>query len=91
MEGDGEAVDELMPFVWIPGGIGRLILEGCDWVEVAEGAISDPPTEGRICAPQSTSSLARLRLSSLLSIVYSALFRPSIPTVSCLGARDVWW
>ena len=39
MEGEGEEVDELMPFVWIPGGMGRLDLDVCDWVVVAEGAI----------------------------------------------------
>ena len=43
IEGEGEDVEELMPFVWMPGGIGRLILEECDWVEVAEGAMSIPP------------------------------------------------
>lgn len=40
IEGDGEEVEELMPFVWMPGGTGRLTLDGCDWVAVVEGAIS---------------------------------------------------
>ncbi len=41
IDGEGEEVEELIPFVCIPGGIGRLILPACDWAAMAEGAISD--------------------------------------------------
>jgi hypothetical protein len=40
IEGDGDEVEEWMPFVWMPGGIGRLILDDIDGVAAAEGAIS---------------------------------------------------
>ena len=30
IDGDGEEVEELIPFVWIPGGTGRFIFEGTD-------------------------------------------------------------
>jgi len=30
IDGDGDEVEELMPFVWMPGGTGRFTLEGCD-------------------------------------------------------------
>jgi hypothetical protein len=39
IDGDGEEFDALMPFVWIPGGIGRLTLPGTVLAAVAEGAI----------------------------------------------------
>lgn len=40
MEGDGDEVEELIPFVLIPGGTGRFAFEGSDWVPAADGAIS---------------------------------------------------
>jgi hypothetical protein len=39
IEGEGEEFEALMPFVWIPGGIGRLTLPGTVLAAVAEGAI----------------------------------------------------
>lgn len=39
IEGDGEEVEECMPFVCMPGGMGRFALEESDWTAVAEGAI----------------------------------------------------
>jgi hypothetical protein len=39
IEGDGEEVEELIPFVWMPGGTGRFILEDIDCIVVADGAI----------------------------------------------------
>jgi hypothetical protein len=39
IDGDGEEADELIPFVWIPGGTGRFIFEDTGWVVVADGAI----------------------------------------------------
>lgn len=39
IDGDGEEDEALMPFVWIPGGIGRLTLPGTVLAAVAEGAI----------------------------------------------------
>jgi hypothetical protein len=44
-EGDGEEVEEFIPFVWMPGGTGRFILEAIDCIVVADGAI-------RISAPR---------------------------------------
>jgi hypothetical protein len=41
IEGDGEEVEEWMPFVCIPGGMGRFALEESDWTAVADGAILD--------------------------------------------------
>jgi hypothetical protein len=39
IDGDGEEAEELIPFVWIPGGTGRFIFEDTGWVVVADGAI----------------------------------------------------
>lgn len=39
IEGEGDDVEELIPFVCMPGGIGRLTFEDSDCVAVAEGAI----------------------------------------------------
>jgi len=39
IDGEGEEVEELIPFVWMPGGTGRLTFEDSDCVAVAEGAI----------------------------------------------------
>jgi hypothetical protein len=39
IDGDGDEVDVLMPFVWIPGGMGRLTLLCTVCAAVAEGAI----------------------------------------------------
>ena len=39
IDGEGDEVEEFMPFVWIPGGTGRFTLEESDCVAVAEGAI----------------------------------------------------
>ena len=40
IDGDGEEVEELMPFVWMPGGTGRFALVETDvTAEEAEGAI----------------------------------------------------
>jgi hypothetical protein len=30
IDGDGEDVEELIPFVWMPGGTGRFIFEDID-------------------------------------------------------------
>ena len=45
IDGDGDEVEELMPFVLvcIPCGTGRLILVDIDWDVVAEGAILNVP------------------------------------------------
>lgn len=40
IDGDGDEVEEWMPLVWMPGGIGRLILDDTDCVATAGGAIS---------------------------------------------------
>lgn len=40
IDGEGDDAEDLMPFVWMPGGTGRLILEGTDWVIAPAGAIS---------------------------------------------------
>lgn len=40
IEGEGDEVEELIPFVWMPGGTGRLTFEDSDCVAVAEGAIA---------------------------------------------------
>ena len=67
IDGDGEEVDELMPFVWMPGGTGRLTLVGCDCVAVVEGAIVLSATNRcsemlmrRNGSPQMSLSLERL-------------------------------
>jgi hypothetical protein len=38
IEGEGDEVEELMPFVWIPGGIGLFVFASA-WTVVADGAI----------------------------------------------------
>ena len=39
IEGEGDEFEALMPFVWIPGGTGRLTLPGTVLAAVAEGTI----------------------------------------------------
>jgi hypothetical protein len=50
MDGDGEEVEALMPFVWIPGGIGRLTLPGTVLAAVAEGAIFEALLSASQCS-----------------------------------------
>jgi hypothetical protein len=38
IEGEGDEVEELMPFVWIPGGIGLFVFASA-WTAVADGAM----------------------------------------------------
>jgi hypothetical protein len=45
MDGDGDERNEVMPFVWMPGGTGRLILDatgggGCGCAEGMTGAMA---------------------------------------------------
>lgn len=67
IEGDGEEVDECMPFVCIPGGIGRLTLAGSDWTDVAEGAI--------LSALQQRTKAYRLSMSVASRTVLATLLR----------------
>jgi hypothetical protein len=63
IDGDGEEVEECMPLVWIPGGMGRFALvDESDEVDVAEGAMS-------LCAHLTSSVVyhSRLFLCSLLA------------------------
>lgn len=43
IDGDGEEVEELMPLVWMPGGMGRFAFAVSDCTVVAEGAIFANP------------------------------------------------
>ena len=58
-DGDGEDVEELMPFVCIPGGTGRLILAGSACVVVVTGAMLLTRADGAPYVPLSSQSFYR--------------------------------
>lgn len=66
-EGDGDDVEEIMPFVWIPGGAGRLILVATD---ADATAVAGDMVRGRASTRAATGS--QRRLFALFTLVYQS-------------------